>query len=180
MTRLVRLRLLLPDCLALLGLVLLLVLTWQPTDIANAAPPMPGDPAVMLPLTAEQSLFDLTNADRIANGVAPLMADPDTLSIARLRAMSQLGKALLTHYDVDGSLAFVHLLASASIGYELAGENLARADDSDATMTKRIEQALMNSPLHRKNILETGFTRLAIGMATGASGQIAFAEIYRN
>ena len=65
------------------------------------------DPAFTLQLTVEQSLFDLTNADRAANGVAPLAEDPDLLVIARTRAASQLGSAPLTHYDSDGGLTSV-------------------------------------------------------------------------
>ena len=64
--------------------------------------------------------------------------------------------------------------------YELAGENLARAYDNDPAVTQRIEKALMHSPLHRKNILEKTFNRVAIGAATDGNGQITFAEVYRN
>src|SRR5205085_1094674 len=106
-----------------------------------------------LQLGAEQSLFDLTNADRVANGLDALAEDPDMLDVARQRAASQLGTQALNHYDQDGSLAFVHLLSAAQIGYQIAGENLARASVADANITQRIEQALMKSPTHRKNIL---------------------------
>jgi uncharacterized protein YkwD len=162
------------------GLALLLGIHFQPVSAAGAASPIIVDSAFMLQLTAEQSLFELTNADRVANGLDPLADDPAMLDVARQRAASQLGTAALTHYDSDGSLTFVHLLASAQIGYQLAGENLARASTFDATVTERIEQALMRSPTHRKNILEKQFGRVAIGVATDPSGQITFAEIYRN
>jgi uncharacterized protein YkwD len=176
----VRRRLPLSVVLGLLGLAFLALLQWQPARVADAAGALPGDPAFMLQLTAEQSLFDLTNTDRAANGVAPLAEDPDLLDIARNRAASQLGAAPLTHYDPDGGLAFVRLLNTAQLGYQLAGENLARASAVDGTLAQRIELALMNSPLHRKNILERQFSRVAIGAATDSSGQVSFAEIYRN
>ena len=38
----------------------------------------------------------------------------------------------------------------------------------------------MLSPEHRDNILEPTFDRVSIGAATDASGQISFAEVYRN
>jgi uncharacterized protein YkwD len=95
-------------------------------------------------------------------------------------AASQLGTPALSHYDSSGELAFVSMLAEAEVGYQLAGENLARASAEDATVAQRIEQALMTSPLHRKNILEQGFKRVAIGAATNSDGQITFAEVYRN
>ena len=49
---------------------------------------------------------------------------------------------------------------------------------SDATI-EDIEQALMQSPTHRHNILEPTFDRMAVGMAEGPNGQVAFVEIFR-
>src|SRR6266851_278111 len=147
---------------------------------AAAAPPVPGDPSAAMLFSVEQAMLDLTNADRVSNGLDPLEFDPETLTIARARAASQLGTPALTHYDANGDLAFVHLLADAHIGYALAGENLARAGSADATVTSRVEQALMKSPTHRRNILERTFTRVAIGSATDGQGQLTIAEVYRN
>lgn len=153
-----------------------LAFSWQPA----AALQLPGDPSLAMLFAVEQSMLDLTNADRIANGLDPLEFDADTLVIARQRAASQLGVSSLTHYDANGDLAFVHLFTDRQISYQLAGENLARATADDPAVTTRVEQALMKSPLHRKNILERGFTRVAIGSATDAQGQLTIAEVYRN
>jgi len=160
---------------ALAGLMSL-AFTLQPV----AALQLPGDPALAMLFSVEQAMLDLTNADRAANGVDPLEFDPETLAIARARAASQLDTPSLTHYDANGELVFVHLLADAQIGYQLAGENLARVNAEDASVTGRVEQALMTSPTHRKNILERTFTRVAIGSATDGQGQLTIAEVYRN
>jgi uncharacterized protein YkwD len=151
-----------------------------PAKAADASMLVPGDPRGMNLLAAEQTLLDLTNADRVANGVDPLETDPETLEIARERAESQLGPQSLSHYDASGQLIFSRLLSDAKLGYQLAGENLARASSEDSSVVQRIEQALMQSPTHRKNILERTFKRIAIGAASDSSGQIAFAEVYRD
>jgi uncharacterized protein YkwD len=151
-----------------------------PAAAADASMLLPGDPRVMNLLSAEQALLDLTNADRVANGLDPLQVDPDTLEIARERAESQLGTQALTHYDATGQLAFSKLLTDASLGYQLAGENLARASSGNPGVAQSIEAALMQSPTHRKNILERTFKRVAIGAATDSTGQITFAEVYRD
>jgi uncharacterized protein YkwD len=130
--------------------------------------------------TIEQALIDLTNADREANGLEPLDQDPMTLAIARERAESQLGPHSLTHYDARGELIFAQLLHDSKVPFQLAGENLARTAVDDATVTSRVERALMESATHRKNILERTFTRISIGAAVDAHGQIAFAELYRD
>jgi len=145
-----------------------------------AAEPTGGDLAVANELAVEQALFDDTNADRAANGLPALDFDTQTLSIARQRAATQLDADNLSHYAPDGSLAFVDLLNAAHLGFALAGENLARSSSSNPDVITRIEQALMQSPTHRKNILEPTFARLAIGAATDPSGRIAFAEIFRS
>jgi uncharacterized protein YkwD len=153
-----------------------LTFAWLPA----AATQLPGDPAAGTLIAAEAALLFLTNADRADNGLAPLEFDPETLDIARQRAASQIDVPSLSHLNADGDLAFVQLLAGAQLKYELAGENLARAYTNDAATTQRVEQALMLSPLHRRNILEHTFNRVAIGAATDGNGQITFAEVYRN
>ena len=153
---------------------------WLPASATEVGLQLPGDPAIATLIAAEQALLVLTNADRVDNGLAPLEFDPDMLAIARQRAATQLNVPSLSHYNAEGELVFVKLLAGAQVSYELAGENLARAYDNDPAVTQRIEQALMRSPLHRKNILEHTFNRVAIGAATDGSGQITFAEVYRN
>jgi uncharacterized protein YkwD len=151
-----------------------------PSSAAEVAVQLPGDPAAGLLGSVEQTMLDLTNADRAANGLQPLDFDVDTLAIARARAASQLGTPALSHYDANGNLAFANLLSSSHINYELAGENLARASTQDDALASRVEHALMASPTHRKNILEGSFRRVAIGAATDTSGQLTLAEVYRD
>ena len=167
---------------SILALGMALTFAWQPAAAATVtvALQLPGDPAAVTMIAAEQALLALTNDDRAANGLAPLESDPDTLDIARQRAASQINAPSLSHFNAAGDLAFVDLMSSANVTYVLAGENLARAYDDDPAVTQRIENALMNSPLHRKNILEKTFNRVAIGVATDGTGQITFAEVYRN
>jgi uncharacterized protein YkwD len=153
----------------------------QPAAALNASRAAVGDPSYSLLVSSEQALIDLTNTDRAANGLGALQFDPDTLAIARARAESQLGAQALNHYDANGQLAFAQLLGQANVGYGLAGENLARVASGGGDLTQRVETALMQSPTHRKNILEPTFRRLAIGAATDpATGQITFAEVYRD
>jgi uncharacterized protein YkwD len=159
--------------------ILAMTLVARPAQAADAQLMLPGDPAIVHMIAVEQALLELTNVDRAANGLGPLDFDPETLTIARQRAASQLGAASLSHYDDQGLLAFVQLLDEAVLKYGLAGENLARSSNAGEGVTVRIEQALMQSPTHRKNILEARFARAAIGAAVDSTGRIAFAEIFR-
>jgi uncharacterized protein YkwD len=128
----------------------------------------------------EQSLLDMTNADRTQNGLPPLAFDEASLQVARVRAAAQIPDGPLSHYNSLGALAFVGLLEDAGLGYSLAGENLARASTHDTTTVAQLNEALMNSPTHRANILEPSFNLLAVGAADGSGGRLAFAEIFRS
>jgi uncharacterized protein YkwD len=149
-------------------------------SVAVAEPVAAVEAAAPLDATsAELQLLDLTNRDRLENGLAPLTLDPPTLNIARERATTQLSLSSLSHYDPAGQLAFVQLLDESGVDYSLAGENLARSSALDSGVTERVEDALMRSPTHRKNILEQTFTRVSIGAATDEQGRITFAELFR-
>jgi uncharacterized protein YkwD len=133
------------------------------------------------PTAQEQALLDLTNTDRARDGLPPVAFDQATLRVARLRAAAQIPDGPLSHYNTLGELAFVGLLGDAGVSYGLAGENLARATSGqDSGVVPRLNDALMNSPTHRANILEPSFNRLAVGAASGPDGRLAFAEIFRS
>ena len=59
------------------------------------------------------------------------------------------------------------------------GDAGSRLTVSAAGATIRVHQALMASPTHRANILESRFSRLAVGGTSDAQGQLVFAEIFR-
>lgn len=135
------------------------------------------DAELLEPLVIELNFLDQVNVDRAKHGLDPVEFDPLLTTIARLRAESQFGGPL-SHFDTFGQLAFVGLLSEAEVGYQLAGENLARSSRNDPSVVPRLQQALMNSLGHRANILEPSFNRLGIGAATGPAGEIAFAQVF--
>jgi uncharacterized protein YkwD len=127
----------------------------------------------------ERALLERTNADRTSRGLQALSFDPALLNIARTRAAAQVTLPALSHVDASGELAVGRLLASEGVKFDLAGENLARLTGADATTAERAEVALMNSPTHRKNILESRFTSAAIGAVVDANGKVVYAQIFR-
>jgi uncharacterized protein YkwD len=127
----------------------------------------------------ERALLDQVNQDRAAHGLAPLLPDPEITAIARTRASAQIEAPSLTHYDATGKVAIQGMLAASNTTYSLAGENLARLRAEDAEAASQAEVALMNSPTHRKNILEPRFNRLAIGLVRAPDGRLIFAQIFR-
>ncbi len=148
------------------------------TDAASSAVAAPDAAHTATPL--ELSLFEAVNNDRSTYGLPPLEFDPSLLPVARSRADAQKPQPALNHYDPDGRLAFVKLLAAQNVDYVLAGENLARLNGPDGATVFRTEDALMHSPTHRANILEPSYNRMAIGAAFDGAGRVIFAQIFRN
>jgi uncharacterized protein YkwD len=147
-----------------------------------AGPPAAEELATLAgpdPETLEQALLEQTNADRVANGLQPLVADPDMLVVARTRAVAQVPLPRLSHYDAAGRAAVADLLAAAGARYRLAGENLARVPGDPQTAPARAAAALLDSPAHRANILEPAFDRLAVGATIDGQGRVVFAQIFR-
>jgi len=140
-----------------------------------------SDVAVTAPATEsiEVQLFNLANRDRAAHGLAPLRLDYQLIDVARVRAAAQAGLPSLSHLDASGQLAFVRLISDSEVSYRLVGENLARVSSPSQTAAERAEEALMNSPAHRANILEPTFDSLIVGTALDPAGQIVFAQIFR-
>ena len=161
---------------ALLGFLFVLPLLVRPAAVW-AGPSDATPPPTLAEL--ELQLLDLTNTDRTRSGLAPVEPDATMLEVARARAAAQLVTNGLSHYDPDGTIAMVSLLAEAGVSYQLAGENLARDAGLYGGIAETVEGALLQSPAHRRNILHPAFTRVAIGAAVDPAGRVALAEIFR-
>lgn len=128
----------------------------------------------------ELALFELTNRDRVNSGLAALQFDYELLEVARARAGAQVPETTLSHFDASGRLVFVDTIDALGVRYRSIGENLARVDPPGDTAALRAERALMASPSHRTNILESAFQNLAVGVITDGEGRVIFAQIFRS
>ena len=141
-----------------------------PQNVLAAAP-------ALTPL--EAALFERVNADRAALGLRPLGLDTELIHASRQRAAAQASRPNLSHDDQSGQPALADLLAAAGLRYRIAGETLVRLPGTDAGVAGRAEEALMNSPGHRTNILRPEFDRLAIGQDIDDTGRSTFAQLFR-
>ncbi|OHO63942.1 CAP domain-containing protein [Corynebacterium sp. HMSC036D02] len=134
-----------------------------PAAFINAMPSAAG-PAAPAPRASAsvQGIIKQTNAQRVANGLAPLRVDPNLTNLAQdwANTLSRDGKTrhrrnYWTHYPA---------------GLPAGGENVLQAwsDYSDA----RVVQLWMDSPGHRTNLLDPRAKSVGIGMAVGADGKL--------
>jgi len=107
-------------------------------------------------------LVNLANGDRQSSNLNLLTANPLLERAAQLKANDMLAKGYFSHVAPDGKTPW-YWLNSAGYKYSAAGENLA----INFVDSKDINNAWMNSPSHRANILNNKFTEIGIATATG-------------
>lgn len=156
-----------------------------PTALAAAAPgatqPELTFPEVSSgPLSAvERRFLDAANAERTTAGLEPFALDQGLVVIARIRSRQLVDEGYFGHVDPGGHRMYVELLAYFGYTpYAWAGENLAMNNYSDAESPERAVAALMQSPAHRSNILDSDFTRVGVGLAVAADGRKFYAMIF--
>ena len=125
---------------------------------------------------AEAQLVELVNADRVANGLGPLHFGPELTALARWRSEDMLARDYLSH-DIGGYQVF-QVLEERGDSYRVAGENLA-FNYAGEQAVPAAEDALMNSPTHRANILRPDFTHIGVGIAVGADGKYLFTQLFK-
>lgn len=132
---------------------------------ANAGA-MPGTPEFTA--TAEATTLCLLNNERAAAGLAPLREGPAELrapAVAYARDMVE--RRFFAHETPDG-IKLLQRLASYAIGtFWTVGENLAWGEHTLGT-PEAIVRAWMNSPGHKRNILDGTFKEVGIGIVLGA------------
>lgn len=115
----------------------------------------------------ENCFVQAINAERSARGIDPLEVDTGLVSYARQHTQSMISAGSLYH-STSAQLAAV--LPEGKTSW---GENVGYAANC-----ARLHRAFMESPGHKKNILDPGFTRLTIGAAVSPSGSVWATEIF--
>jgi uncharacterized protein YkwD len=108
---------------------------------------------------AEQRLLTLANQARSQAGIPALQMDPALTQAARLHCAQMRVEQQLSHqFPGEPSLA-ERLAATGNQHLDQAGENVAYAGSVD-----RVEEILMNSPVHRENLLNAAYNVAGFGV----------------
>jgi hypothetical protein len=107
-------------------------------------------------------LVDQTNVERQETGLYGLQVNELLQRAAQLKAEDMAAKGYFAHTTPDGKTPW-YWLEQAGYVFAAAGENLAVnfVDSEDVT------EAWMESPKHKENILNGGFTEIGIATAKG-------------
>ncbi len=139
----------------------------RPTP-APAPQPQPAPaPIVGAGVSAdEQQALNLLNADRKANGLAPLRMNAKLAGLAQNYAQDMINRNFFAHNNPEGQTPFDRM-RQRGISFGYAGENLAIN-----TSVANAEQAFMNSPGHRANILNNHYTQVGLGVRYNKNGSV--------
>ncbi len=122
--------------------------------------------------TAERKMLDLVNAERAKVGVKPLIWSAERAQVARAHSADMFRRGYFSHYSPEGK-DVGDRLGAANIGYTVAGENLALAPDLSSAHT-----GLMNSPGHKRNILDPAYNKVGIGAIDGGIYGKMFTQVF--
>lgn len=110
------------------------------------------------------NLLSATNSARGSQGVSSLGVNSKLNNAAQAKANDMVSRNYWSHNTPEGNPPWV-FITNAGYSYSRAGENLAYGF---ATSSDTID-GWMNSPAHRENILNGGYTEVGFGIANGAN-----------
>ncbi len=109
-----------------------------------------------------EKLVELTNIRRDEARVNTLVVNSTLVKAAQMKADDMASKGYFAHTSPEGITPW-HWFDEAGYIYRYAGENLA----VNFTDTYRVDQAWMDSPTHKRNIINERFEEIGIATAEG-------------
>lgn len=144
--------------------------------VSAQAPKAKGktDPAKVDLGPIEKKIFDLTNAARKKEGLAPLKYNMVLAKPAQSHSENQAKQRKMTH-ELDGKNVGDRVKA-AGYQYGMVGENVAYG--SGPIPAEQIFEGWMNSPGHRANILRKEYTEIGLGHGVAATGEVYYTQVF--
>ena len=120
----------------------------------------------------ERRMAEMVNAERAERKLAKLEYHPGLAGVARAHSLDMREHGFFAH-ESKRTGKVKDRLAKAKMPARAAGENLAKAKT-----VKHAHTNLMNSPPHRKNILNPELTHVGIGIVRNDKGQLLVTQVF--
>lgn len=121
----------------------------------------------------EQQVIQLTNQERAKYGLKPLANDWELSRVARYKSVDMRDKRYFSHTSPTYGSPFT-MMKNFGISYRSAGENIAAGQTTAAAVVR----AWMNSEGHRANILNSSYTHIGVGYASGGSSRHYWTQMF--
>ena len=147
--------------------------TPKPTGTPAGTTTPPSHPPDLRHVEEKRYMLELINAERAKVGVSPVVLDDNVA--AQMHAESALESCFSSHWGIDGLKPYMRY--SLAGGYQSNGENMhgsnycIRASDRYrpiVSIEQEVREAMdgwMDSPGHRRNILDPWHRKISIGLA---------------
>jgi len=124
----------------------------------------------------EQQCLDEINDIRRLRHLRPLSMLEDLLPVAREYSRRMAEERFFSHTDPEGR-SVRERVDEAEIKWRMLGENLAYANGYINPVAASL-RGWMESPGHRRNILDPDYSKTAIGVWVSSNGTVYFTEIF--
>lgn len=125
----------------------------------------------------ESRAFAAINHVRAAAGLAPLRFAPDLSAVAREHSEDMVERDYFAHQSPEGK-DLRHRFARHGISnWQRIAENIAYNRGYEDPVAAAVE-GWMNSPGHRKNILNRSLVESGIGVAVSEAGRVYFTQVF--
>jgi len=120
----------------------------------------------------EKQMFELVNQERAKVGARQLVWNENLTQVGIAHSKDMFERGYFSHYSPEGK-DVGDRLGEDGIEYSFAGENLALAPS-----TERAHTGLINSPGHKRNILDPAFSEIGIGAIDGGVYGKMFTQVF--
>jgi len=125
----------------------------------------------------ERIVFELTNQERMANGLLPLAWDSELCRLARQHSEDMGGRGYFDHETPEGLFPKDRARAAGLRGFRVIAENIAYNKGYQNPGAYAV-QRWMKSSGHRGNILFSSFQYSAIGSYVASDGSVYLTQIF--
>lgn len=121
----------------------------------------------------QNKVLELVNQERAKAGVKPLKGNLELSNVATIKSQDMIDKNYFDHNSPTYGSPF-DMMRKFGIDFNMAGENIAYGQRTPEEVMK----GWMNSPGHRKNILNPEFEQIGIGIAKNSNGVTYWTQMF--
>jgi uncharacterized YkwD family protein len=121
----------------------------------------------------QQEVLNIVNKERAAKGLSALKFNTELSKVATTKSQDMIDKGYFAHNSPTYGSPF-DMMKKFGITYKTAGENIAMGQRTP----QEVMTAWMNSEGHRKNILNSSFTEIGIGIAKDKNGRLYWTQMF--
>ena len=125
----------------------------------------------------ERRVFALINAQRIQNGLKPLIWNELAAETARLQSRNMASYNFFNHVGVDGKRVDDRADSVGLHKWRMIGENLAY-NRGFSNPIERVVESWMKSTEHSKNVLRKNWRESGVGISVTPNGTYFFTQVF--